>query len=98
MTKTDTVRETSGNKLQQSCSVSHAAPMYKTSPNMKLFLIVVASAFFGGIAGYFVGVGYACSSPNSSNLCGLLGVFITGPLGALAGLVGSIVFMGRQRR
>ena len=65
--------------------------------NVKPFVIVIASAFAGGVVGYFIGVGYACTSPNSGNLCGLIGVFLTGPLGAFAGLVGSIVLMARQR-
>ena len=35
--------------------------------------MVVAMAVGGGIAGYSLGVGYACSSPNADNLCGLVG-------------------------
>lgn len=65
---------------------------------MKTFLTVVVMAVTGGIAGYLLGVGYACSSPNAGNLCGLLGAFVTGPIGFLAGGVGSIVVMARQRR
>ena len=37
----------------------------------------------GGIAGFFgwiFGLSAACSSPQSSNLCGLWGFFVTGPL------------------
>lgn len=48
-----------------------------------LFLCLVSAlpAFFTGMA---AGIWLACSSPDSSNLCGLFGVFGTGPL--LAGM------------
>jgi len=64
---------------------------------MKIFLVVFAS-FTGGIAGYLVGVAFACSSPTAGNLCGLLGAFVTGPIGFLAGGIGSIAVLARQRR
>jgi hypothetical protein len=43
-------------------------------------------ALLGLVVGYFVGVALACYvlMPNS-NLCGLVGVFITGPIGLVAG-------------
>jgi hypothetical protein len=54
---------------------------------MKRALLLMAWAFGGLVAGYFVGVFYACSGENASNLCGLLGVFITGPIGCIAGVI-----------
>jgi len=49
-------------------------------------LKIVVSALLGLVIGYFVGVALACFvlMPNS-NLCGFVGVFITGPLGFLVG-------------
>jgi hypothetical protein len=43
-------------------------------------------ALVGLVVGYSVGVALACYvlMPNS-NLCGLVGVFITGPIGLVAG-------------
>jgi hypothetical protein len=43
-------------------------------------------ALLGLVVGYFVGVAFACYvlMPDS-NLCGLVGVFITGPIGLVAG-------------
>jgi hypothetical protein len=41
----------------------------------------------GYVAGYFAGAFYGCSGPDPSNLCGLWGVFIIGPVGAIAGIV-----------
>ncbi len=51
-------------------------------------LYVVALLVCGGIAGFvgmFLGMQWACSLPNGGNLCGLVGVFVTGPItGTLA--------------
>ena len=54
---------------------------------MKRALLMTAWTFGGFVVGYYVGVFYACSGENASNLCGLLGVFITGPIGSIAGLM-----------
>jgi len=64
---------------------------------MKGLLIVAGWALGGFVAGYFVGVGYACSGENAGNLCGLLGAFITGPIGCLAGLVFALKWLARRR-
>jgi hypothetical protein len=47
---------------------------------------IVGGAFLGLVIGYCVGVGLACYviMPNS-NLCGLVGVFIAGPIGLIIG-------------
>jgi hypothetical protein len=54
---------------------------------MKRVLLMTAWALGGFVVGYFVGVFYACSGEDASNLCGLLGVFVTGPIGSIAGVV-----------
>ncbi len=61
-------------------------------------LAVLGFALGGFIVGYFAGVFYACSGENASNLCGLLGVFITGPIGGVVGLVVGIKRIGRKQR
>jgi hypothetical protein len=49
----------------------------------------VVSGLLGLVAGYFIGVSVACDwlYPRS-NLCGIYGVFLTGPIGLLIGAVG----------
>jgi len=64
---------------------------------MKGLLTIAGFALAGLVAGYFVGVGYACSGENAGNLCGLVGVFITGPIGLIAGLVFALKRLGRPR-
>jgi hypothetical protein len=51
-------------------------------------LAVVAGLVCGGILGYLVGAYLACMVFHIGNLCGLIGVFMTGPLGAVGGGVG----------
>jgi hypothetical protein len=48
----------------------------------------LVGALIGGVVGYFIGVFVACDwlYPNS-NLCGIWGVFLTGPIGSLVGAV-----------
>jgi len=43
-------------------------------------------AIAGYVAGYYAGAFYGCSGSDPSNLCGLWGVFIIGPIGTLAGI------------
>jgi hypothetical protein len=57
--------------------------------------LAILLALVGFVVGYFAGVSYACSGPDASNLCGLLGVFITGPGGLSIG-VGLGVKFGRR--
>jgi hypothetical protein len=57
-------------------------------------LVTIASGgLIGGIIGYFLGVVIACDwlIPNS-NLCGIFGVFITGPLGLIGGAIAGWLF------
>jgi hypothetical protein len=43
-------------------------------------LAVIVCAVIGGCFGLYFGIRLACNSPTSSNLCGLWGFFVTGPL------------------
>jgi hypothetical protein len=44
------------------------------------FLAVIIGGGISGYVGVIFGIQFACSSPTSSNLCGLWGFFVTGPL------------------
>ena len=59
--------------------------------------MTVVGAVIGGMAGYLVGVFVACVwvFPNS-NLCGIYGVFLTGPIGSIVGAI--VGFMRARRR
>jgi hypothetical protein len=48
-------------------------------------LAIVVGFLVGGFLGYMVGALVACELFDGGNLCGLLGVFITGPLGSIGG-------------
>jgi hypothetical protein len=49
---------------------------------------VFALIVCGGVAGYLgMGAGVALACPNTGNLCGLFGVFVTGPLSFLLAIV-----------
>jgi hypothetical protein len=48
---------------------------------------ILVGLLVGGITGYMLGYYLACEVFNAGNLCGLFGVFLTGPLGAAAGAV-----------
>ena len=49
---------------------------------------ILGGSLIGLVAGYFIGVYIACDwlFP-TSNLCGIYGVFITGPIGLLVGAI-----------
>jgi hypothetical protein len=54
-------------------------------------------ALIGLVVGYFIGVYVACDwLYPTSNLCGIYGVFITGPIGLLAGAIGGWVMSRPQ--
>jgi len=47
---------------------------------------ILAVIICGGIAGFLgvaLGTGWACSGPNPGNLCGLIGVFVIGPISCI---------------
>jgi hypothetical protein len=58
-------------------------------------LAVVVGVLAGGFLGYMAGVLVACVLFDAGNLCGLLGVFVTGPLGSIAGGIASGLFWRR---
>ena len=49
---------------------------------------VVVGGLIGGVVGYFIGTFVSCYwLYPTSNLCGLVGVFVTGPVGLVGGAV-----------
>ena len=64
---------------------------------MRAALLAVLLGLAGAFAGYMAGVFAACYLlwPDS-NLCGLVGVVVTGPIGLVAGTVAGI-YVGRRR-
>jgi hypothetical protein len=63
---------------------------------MRMALGIIVGVLVGGFLGYMAGYFVACEVLNAGNLCGLLGVFITGPLGAIAGGVGGALVSRRR--
>jgi uncharacterized protein YneF (UPF0154 family) len=70
----------------------------RIAADMRL-LAIVAGAVIGFVAGYFIGVIAACDwLIPSSNLCGIYGVFLTGPVGLLIGSVGGWFWSRRREK
>jgi len=46
---------------------------------------IIAGMLVGGFVGYMAGAYVACELFAGGNLCGLVGVFITGPIGLVGG-------------
>ncbi len=63
---------------------------------MRMALGIIIGVLVGGFLGYMVGYYVACEVFNGGNLCGLFGVFITGPVGAIAGGVGGALVCRRH--
>lgn len=63
---------------------------------MRMALGIIFGGLVGGFVGYMVGYFVACEVFNGGNLCGLVGVFLTGPLGAIAGGVGGALVSRRR--
>ena len=61
-------------------------------------LITGTLALFGFLIGAWLGAQYFCSPTDAGNLCGLGGVFGTGPLVAGLGLIAGSVLMLKARR
>ena len=60
---------------------------------MKRLLFVLAGFLGGYSVGAPTGIFFACMlTAEASNLCGLLGIFVTGPIGALIGMVAAFYF------
>ena len=55
---------------------------------MVRFFKILGGALIGMVVGYFIGVYVACDwLYPTSNLCGIYGVFVTGPIGLVSGAV-----------
>ena len=63
---------------------------------MRLVLGIIVGFLLGGIGGYVLGVEVACGLLDLGNLCGLIGVFVTGPLGALGGSIAGALLTRRR--
>jgi len=66
-------------------------------PVRRVFLVLLGG-LFGFIVGYFVGLELACDwLIPTSNLCGIYGVFLTGPIGLVIGIACSWVMSPRAK-
>lgn len=65
---------------------------------MRMALGIGVGFLLGGVLGYYLGVVVACVVFDAGNLCGLLGVFITGPLGALSGSIAGGLLLRPRRK
>jgi hypothetical protein len=54
---------------------------------MYMILAITGGFLVGGYLGMLLGMYVTCEFFAPGNLCGLVGVFITGPLGALGGSI-----------
>jgi len=61
-------------------------------------LVAGGLAFAGFLVGAWLGADYFCSPTDAGNLCGLGGVFGTGPLAAGLGLMAGAYLMLKARR
>jgi hypothetical protein len=59
----------------------------RTGDDMRA-LAMIGGGVAGGLLGYMAGYYAACELFDGGNLCGLLGVFVTGPLGVVGGGIG----------
>ena len=60
-------------------------------------LAILAGGAGGALAGYALGVYLACFVLwPESNLCGLVGVFVTAPIGSIAGCVAGWALMRKR--
>lgn len=63
---------------------------------MRVAIAIVVGALTGGFVGYMAGAWLACYVLSAGNLCGLLGVFVTGPAGIIAGTLAVLRLAGGQ--
>ena len=63
---------------------------------MRIALGIIVGMLVGGFLGYLAGVELACGVFDMGNLCGLVGVFITGPIGTIGGGVAGWYFSRRR--
>jgi hypothetical protein len=66
--------------------------------NMRMAAAFLTGFVVCGFLGYWLGAYVACYwLYPGSNLCGLVGVFVTGPIAAIAGGVGGLALSNRRR-
>ena len=71
-------------------------PARRMSAAVYILALVVSGAGAGGL-GLFAGIGVACTGPKAGNLCGLWGVFITGPICAAIAMLAVAAAVSRRR-
>jgi hypothetical protein len=60
-------------------------------------IAIVTGGLIGAIVGYFIGVYAGCNwLYPTSNLCGIYGMLVTGPVGLVAGTAG-VWFLSRKK-
>ena len=63
------------------------------------FFAIVGGGLIGAVAGYFVGVVVACDwLYPTSNLCGIYGVFVTGPIGLVGGAIAGCLISRAEKK
>lgn len=67
-------------------------------PLIRVLFKTAACACLAGFLGLASGIGYACSGDNPGNLCGLVGFFITGPVGFIAGGVFGVWWVAKPKQ
>jgi hypothetical protein len=61
-------------------------------------IAILFGALIGGIVGYFIGVDAGCDwLYRTSNLCGIYGLLLTGPIGLVVGAAG-VWFLSRKTK
>ena len=78
---------------------------YRNAPEPKLqrsltgyLLIAFGAGALAFVVGAWIGISIACSVENPGNLCGLVGVFGSGPLLAAVAILLSVHFWARNAR
>ena len=71
---------------------------YRHQEPVRRVFLVLLGGLLGFVVGYFVGVELACDwLIPASNLCGIYGVFLTGPIGLVIGIVCAWVMSRRAK-
>jgi hypothetical protein len=66
-------------------------------PIVLYVVAVLVSGALAALAGMLTGIYWACSRPENGNLCGLIGVFVTGPIAGSAAIVAVGFALSRMR-
>jgi hypothetical protein len=65
---------------------SHHTNAERRLPVLLYVAVVLAAGAIAAFGGMLVGANWACSRPESGNLCGLAGVLVTGPMAGSAAI------------